>query len=280
MKKVLIAVMLVLPLFVVAQYTQGPIESLEGTGKLVLTFDDGPSEYTADFLDALKAHKVQATFFVMGNKITEENMPILRRIIEEGHILANHNWTHERFVELGIDQWKINYEKSVRALVGVYKQAGVQPNHYYFRAPFGWFPEEMQAGHKEVNLKLFGHVECMPAVGWSVKSADWRATQFAKEIFNRILWQVADPDKFSLPEEPQYTMPRWNGGVLLAHDAISLRELVNPAKGLRPPTQIVETLKAVKSLLGVREKYGFEVANLDEVEEFQPPRDIDCSIKN
>ena len=279
MKRLALIFTLVLPLFVGAQHTQGPIESLEGSGKLILTFDDGPSMFTPKMLKLLKKHNVTATFFIMGNKINDQTLPLLERIINEGHILASHNWTHEWLKDIGIEQWKINYEKSMRAIVAVYDGLNLKPDQYYFRAPFGYFPEELQEAQREVNERIFGHNDCAPAVGWSVKSADWRATQFATEMTERILWQVADADKFNLPQEPKYTMPRWNGGLLLAHDGISLEELAKPAKGLRPLGQVIETIKAVEAVLEVREKYGFEIGSLDDVEEFLPPENFECELR-
>ena len=87
-------------------------------------------------------------------------------------------------------------------------------------------------------------------------------------------------DSSYLPEKPRYTMPRWNGGVLLAHDGISLEELKTPAKGLRPPDQVVETLKTMQAILEDRSEFGFEISSLDDVDEFQPPVDFQCQLKN
>ena len=36
--------------------------------KVYLTFDDGPSDHTAQILDILKKHKIKATFFVVGKE--------------------------------------------------------------------------------------------------------------------------------------------------------------------------------------------------------------------
>lgn len=65
-----------------------------GTSKRVaLTFDDGPSRFTAPILDALRRAGVPATFFVIGSQI-KANRPILRRIVTDGHALGNHTWSH------------------------------------------------------------------------------------------------------------------------------------------------------------------------------------------
>ena len=57
-----------------------------------LTFDDGPSEFTAQVLDALKAKKIHATFFVNGRP---PFAPLYQRIAKEGHQLGNHTWSHD-----------------------------------------------------------------------------------------------------------------------------------------------------------------------------------------
>src|ERR1700759_709006 len=60
---------------------------------VALTFDDGPNANTPAVLDALKALKVKATFFIVGN-MAHRYPAILARIAAEGHLLANHSATH------------------------------------------------------------------------------------------------------------------------------------------------------------------------------------------
>ena len=69
-------------------------ESLDCRAKLLaITFDDGPGPYTAGLLDELAARGVKATFFVSGYRAA--NYPeTLKRIVDEGHQLANHTYNH------------------------------------------------------------------------------------------------------------------------------------------------------------------------------------------
>jgi chitooligosaccharide deacetylase len=61
---------------------------------LYLTFDDGPNPTaTPLLLDVLRRHDVGATFFVIDQHITDETIPILRRMFEEGHAVALHSHT-------------------------------------------------------------------------------------------------------------------------------------------------------------------------------------------
>ena len=66
----------------------------EGIRKVYLTFDDGPSSNTNQILDILADHDVKATFFVVG-KEGEEYQELYKRIVEEGHTLAMHSYSHK-----------------------------------------------------------------------------------------------------------------------------------------------------------------------------------------
>lgn len=62
--------------------------------KLVLTFDDGPDpEWTPKILDILKQQGVPATFFCVGTNI-ESNPDLAKRIVDEGHEIGSHSFTH------------------------------------------------------------------------------------------------------------------------------------------------------------------------------------------
>lgn len=80
-----------------------PEEGLTGDGnaleegehpKVYLTFDDGPSENTAKILDILKERNIKATFFVIGQE-DEESKALYRRIVDEGHTLGMHSFSHK-----------------------------------------------------------------------------------------------------------------------------------------------------------------------------------------
>lgn len=62
--------------------------------KIALTFDDGPNPHiTNAVLDILKDKNVKATFFLIGSFV-EQNIDIVRRIVNEGHQVGNHSFTH------------------------------------------------------------------------------------------------------------------------------------------------------------------------------------------
>lgn len=70
-----------------------PVQEEEGIHKVCLTFDDGPSPYTGKILDILAEYDVKATFFVVG-KEEQEYRALYKRIVEEGHTLAMHSYSH------------------------------------------------------------------------------------------------------------------------------------------------------------------------------------------
>src|SRR5688500_19570448 len=65
-----------------------------GAPALYLTFDDGPNpEWTPALLDALRDVNAQATFFLIDHHITDLTAPIVKRMADEGHVIALHSAT-------------------------------------------------------------------------------------------------------------------------------------------------------------------------------------------
>ncbi len=61
---------------------------------IYLTFDDGPSsDVTVEILDILKENNVKATFFILD--YTKDKIPIIQRMIDEGHTIGIHGYSHE-----------------------------------------------------------------------------------------------------------------------------------------------------------------------------------------
>lgn len=71
---------------------------IDNPKSLSLTIDDGPDpSVTPRILDLLKEHNVKATFFLVGQN-AEQNRDIVERMIREGHVIANHTYTHRQFL--------------------------------------------------------------------------------------------------------------------------------------------------------------------------------------
>ena len=77
-----------------AEDTQVQDETTVQQKRVYLTFDDGPSIYTGQILDILKANDIKATFFVIARE-DESYWPYYTRILEEGHTLGMHSYTHD-----------------------------------------------------------------------------------------------------------------------------------------------------------------------------------------
>ena len=76
-------------------YAPQPYVAMERAENTVyLTFDDGPSERTDEILDTLAEKGVKATFFVIGHE-DEADWARMRRIVEEGHTLGMHSYSHD-----------------------------------------------------------------------------------------------------------------------------------------------------------------------------------------
>ena len=108
------AVLLLFPLTIAAVW--GPeaatvSQSLRQGYSVFLTFDDGPSVNTEKVLDILRREQVPATFFVIG-AATEQGMALYNRILEEGHSLGLHTYTHDvNRIYRSMNGYKEDFEK-------------------------------------------------------------------------------------------------------------------------------------------------------------------------
>lgn len=104
-------------------------EEEEGQKKIYLTFDDGPSSNTDEILDILKAYDVKATFFVVG-KTDEVSKKAYRRIVEEGHTLGMHSYSHSyEDIYDSEEDFQTDMKKLQEYL---YELTGVWPRFYRF----------------------------------------------------------------------------------------------------------------------------------------------------
>ncbi len=106
------------------------INPVKSSGKKIyLTFDDGPSSNTDQILDILKDYDVKATFFVVG-KTDERSVKAYQRIVEEGHTLAMHSYSH-KYDE--IYESKEAFARDLNSLQEyLYETTGVWPRIYRF----------------------------------------------------------------------------------------------------------------------------------------------------
>lgn len=127
-----------------------------GPGKVALTFDDGPTALTPEYLDVLERLEVRATFFVVG-ELCRAHPELLAEISERGHELAGHGYTHRRFTELSERELRSELDSTQALLPSRGARELVRP-------PFG-------------AISLRSMLTCARAgyttVLWSVDSNDW-----------------------------------------------------------------------------------------------------------
>jgi peptidoglycan/xylan/chitin deacetylase (PgdA/CDA1 family) len=153
-------------------YTSAPVQG----PFIAITFDDGPAPAnTPRLLDMLAARGIKATFFTVGRNV--QAFPnIVRRIIADGHEIANHTWTHPWLSRMGDQAVRSELQRSHEALTTI---AGVAPKMY--RPPFG----AITARQKQWIMSEFGY----PTILWSVDPEDWR-TRNAAMTHSRIVSQT------------------------------------------------------------------------------------------
>lgn len=129
-----------------------------------LTFDDGPHPpETQRVLDVLRERGARATFFLIGSKVSG-NEAVLRRMLEEGHALGLHTYSHAgTFPLLSFDKMLADVNEGKRAVESV---AGKKIS--LFRPPFGVTNPTISKVIRTLGLQT---------VGWDVRSFD---TMFCK----------------------------------------------------------------------------------------------------
>lgn len=152
---------------------------------VALTFDDGPHKtLTPKLLDILKARNIKATFYVVGRNVNAYP-EIAKRIVDEGHEIANHTWSHPYLTKLSDSGIRSEVEKTD---VAILKATGVKPTN--LRPPYG-------AMNSRVREVVYGMG--YPLVMWSVDPKDWQRP--GPSVVTRRLVDGAS-----------------NGGILLLHD--------------------------------------------------------------
>lgn len=121
-------------------------QSIPADSKLMaLSFDDGPNiTTTSKMLDVLEKYKVPASFFVVGNRITDENAQMMLRAISLGCTIENHSWSHSHMSQLSADS--ITAEIRLTSDI-IQKYTGQVPQ--FFRPPYINVREDM---HNIISL--------------------------------------------------------------------------------------------------------------------------------
>lgn len=127
--------------------------------QLALTFDDGPNpRWTARLLEILAEHSVLATFFMLG-AFAQAEPALVRRVIEAGHLIANHSWSHPNLAQSSVSRVRDELERTNDVLA----QITGQPVRF-FRPPYG--------ARRPVVLCIARELTLTP-VTWNAMTKDW-----------------------------------------------------------------------------------------------------------
>lgn len=164
---------------------------------VVLTFDDGPHALnTPQILDILKQYDVHGYFFSLGKNLGESdgkkvintrNDMVVKRIIDEGHILANHSYSHAILTKLD-EAGRTGELDKTNALIN--KSKG--QSNTLFRPPYG---------SRDKELDKLAAKDGMISVMWNIDSMDW-----------------ADPIPESIADRTMLELEKTKKGILLFHD--------------------------------------------------------------
>ena len=152
--------------------------------RVALTFDDGPDDLTARYLDVLDDLGVPATFFVCGAR-AEQHPDLVREYVRRGHQIAGHGYDHTRFTKLSRRQLIDQCQRTDRAI------GGQASGRSWVRPPHGSLDASTL-----LSLRTSGYVVAM----WTVDSHDYTEH---------------DPDKLAERCSPKAVGP---GDVLLFHE--------------------------------------------------------------
>lgn len=151
-------------------------KDVDNTKKLVaFTFDDGPHvENTPRIIEMLKQYNATGTFFVLGSRA--DTFPITTRsILESGHQIASHSYSHPDFRKLSSEALNEELTKTDDA---VYNATGYR-SKLFVRPPYGFLSQEILDQTDRIYIN------------WNVDSNDW-ASRNAQSVCDTIVQTVHD----------------------------------------------------------------------------------------
>jgi len=195
-------------------------------GKVVLTFDDGPDpDFTPRILDILKKEKVPASFFVVGSMV-EKNIPLLKRIYDEGYEIGNHTYLHPDISTISLERVNLELNATRKLIESVTGRSTI-----LFRPPFNADAEPQTLA--EVIPVAESRRQSYITIGESIDPWDWQPGVTADSIIARTIRQ------------------KDNGSMILLHDAGGdTRE---------------ETVKALPAIIHYFKKNGYEFTTIADI---------------
>ncbi len=169
-------------------------------GQIALTFDDGPDpEWTPGILDILKRENVPATFFIIG-KNGQAYPDLVRRIVNEGHEIGNHTFTHPNLGEIPASLTELELNATQRLIESLVGRSTVLFRPPYFGDAEADKPQEVEPA---IKAKELGYL----MVGVRIDPDDWQLPVSADTIVQKTIARATD------------TNPETRGQVVLLHDS-------------------------------------------------------------
>lgn len=152
----------------------------DGRKVCYLTFDDGPSDLTWKILDILDEKNVKATFFVVGETMSEKEIECLKEIVSRGHKIGLHTYRHNyKSLYRSVNSFLADYEKIYKMVVDA---TGIKPNIYRF--PGGSYNMYVKKIRKQLIVEMqrrgFTHYD------WNVSGEDAVGNPTATTIMKNI----------------------------------------------------------------------------------------------
>ena len=147
---------------------------------IYLTFDAGyENGCTEKILDALKKHNAPAAFFLVGNYM-EKNADLVRRMVEEGHIVGNHTMHHPDMSKL---EDKDAFSKELTELEALFKEITGKELPKYYRPPQGTYSQSNLEMARDLGYRT---------VFWSLAYVDWNndSQPTAEEAYAKLLPRI------------------------------------------------------------------------------------------
>lgn len=175
--------------------TEPPVEEEKPEKVVYLTFDDGPSKWTEQFLDVLDAHDAKATFFMQGSNLKKEHLQeSVKRATQEGHYIGGHSMTHN-YQALYTNQQFV--PEMIETLDLIHKITGTTPS--LVRPPYGSAPGlnggQIRKQLAEAHIKIWD---------WTIDSHDWELPGNPSQIVQNIKQDTtSDKEIVLMHEKPQ-----------------------------------------------------------------------------
>lgn len=159
---------------------------------IAISFDDGPmKDFTPRLLDLLKSEHISAAFFLIGKNV-QGNEAIVKRMVDEGHVIGNHSYSHTFWFSLNSSKAMLSdMKKCDEEIVRV---TGKQPR--FFRPPYGVINPMVKAAIEK------GKYDC---IGWSIRTYDTNAKS-AKQVLQKSLKNLSNGDIILFHDWGQFTI--------------------------------------------------------------------------